>query len=142
GDADAHTYTINSTTVSRSGAALITYGTVETVTVNGGSGGNTVNVRGTPAGTSVVVNSGSSGDTINVGNLGNSLDDVQGPVTINGQAPAAGEALNINDQGDLDSHTYEITSTAVSRSGAASVTYATVEDLIVNAGHGLNTINV
>lgn len=142
GDTDPHTYTINAATLLRSGAATITYGTFEDVTVNGGSGGNTVNVRGTPLGTSVVANSGTGSDTINVGNVANSLDDILGSVRVNGQSPAAGEALNINDQGDADPHTYVVTSTTVDRNGAATITYATVESLMLNAGLAANTINV
>lgn len=142
GDSDPHTYTINATTLSRNGAALVTYGTVEAVNVNGGSGGNAVNVWGTPSGTSVVVNSGTGGDTISIGNLANSLDDIQGPVTVNGQAPPVGEAFHVNDQGDADAHTYEITSGKVSRSGAADITYATVESLTLNSGLAANTVNV
>jgi hypothetical protein len=142
GDADPHTYTINATTLSRSGAAVVTYGSVEVVTVNGGSGGNTVNVRSTAAGTSVIVNSGTGTDTINVGNLADSLDDLQGALSVNGQIPGAGDALNINDQGDANSQTYVITSTSASRSGAASITYSNVESLTLNAGLDDNTINV
>jgi hypothetical protein len=142
GDIDPHTYTVNATTLSRNGAALVTYGTVEDVVINGGSGGNTVNVRGTPSGTRVTVNSGAGGDTISVGNVANSLDDIQGDVTVNGQAPPSAEPLTINDQGDLDAHTYSISATTVTRSGAASIVYATVESLTLNAGLADDTIDV
>jgi hypothetical protein len=40
-----------------------------------------VNVRGTPSGTTVTVNSRASGD-VNAGNVANSLDDIQGPVSV------------------------------------------------------------
>lgn len=142
GDTDAHTYTVNSTTLSRNGAALITYGTIEQINVNGGSGGNIVDVRSTAFGTDVTVNSGSGSDTINIGSVGNSLDAILGSVSVNGQSPASGETLNINDHGDADGHTYSISATTVTRNGSANIDYATVESLILNAALGVNIVNV
>ncbi len=142
GDVDAHTYIVTSTTLNRNGAALVTYGNIEEVTVNGGSGGNIVSVRSTASGTHVTVNSGTGSDSNSVGSLANSLDGILGPVTVNGQSPAAGETLTINDQGDIDPQLYQIFATTVKRTFAADITYATVEFLILNAGLAANTINV
>ena len=41
-------------------------------------------------------------------------------MTVNGNAGAV-DALNINDQNDLDANTYTITGTTVSRAGAEAV---------------------
>src|SRR5262249_33431476 len=46
------TYTITATTIARPGSALITYRGVESLELNGSSGGNTFLVRSTPANTS------------------------------------------------------------------------------------------
>src|SRR5262249_54196406 len=40
----ANTYTLTATTFQRSGTAIVTYATIQTVTLNAGAGGDTVNV--------------------------------------------------------------------------------------------------
>src|SRR5205807_10112665 len=60
-----------------------------------------------------------------------SLDTIRGRVSVDGQVGA--DRLTVNDQGAIRGVGYTITSTAVSRFGAASVAYAGVEDLTVNA---------
>jgi hypothetical protein len=54
----AQTYTITATTLSRPGSALITYGGVGGVVLNGSSGGNTFIVQSTPTSTTVTLNGG------------------------------------------------------------------------------------
>ncbi len=127
------------------GGETVSYDGVESLTVNAAAGSDTVNVRSTFSLTPVTVNGGDDDDTINVGNLFNSLDDIESPLTVNGNAPASptpGDALNINDDGSANGRTYLITATTVNRDGAAAITYATIESLTVNGASGNNTINV
>jgi Ca2+-binding RTX toxin-like protein len=115
----------------------------------------TANAGGNPVDVFVFGQAGN--DTINVGDPTNSLDPILGNVTVNGEdndaAPTidfacgvdtnslpAGDELNINDQGDTDDHTYTISPTAVTRDGAGTITYATIETLKLNAGSGVDTI--
>ncbi len=102
------TYEVTSNRVSRPGAfgpAPVFYNTVESLVLNTASGtfagiirGNLINVLSTHLGTATTVNGGIGNDTINVGNSANRLDDIQGPLTVNGQAGTA--TLTINDSGD------------------------------------------
>jgi hypothetical protein len=132
---------VTSTGVSMSGET-VTYDGVESLAVNGHAGDDTINVRSTTASTPVTVNGGDDDDTIHFGSVGNSLDAILGAVTVNGNAPASSDALHVNDHGDADSHDYVITSTTVARTGAAQITYGTIESLTLNGGQGGNTINV
>src|SRR5262249_35708838 len=98
-------------TVSGPAPAPIHYptGDVSTLTVNGGSRGNTFNLQATAVTT--VVNAGSGSDTINVGSAANTLDAIRGGLTVNGQGGT--NTLNINDQGSTTPHTYTVTATTV-----------------------------
>ncbi|MHC4879553.1 MAG: beta strand repeat-containing protein, partial [Planctomycetota bacterium] len=139
------------------GADTINYDSLATtaaVRLNAGDGTDTVNVFGTTAGSSTTVNGGLASDTVNVGSAGNSLDGILGDVTVNGDdhdvAPTVtlgantleqGDVLNINDQGNATGVTYAIAATSVTRTGAGSITYGTVESLNLNAGLGDDTVN-
>src|SRR4029077_3421248 len=74
----------------------------------GGSGGNTFNVQSSDAHRPVTINTGSGGDTVNVGSPMNQLDSIRGAVTVNGR-PGGNTALNINDQGSTSSQNYTLT---------------------------------
>jgi Ca2+-binding RTX toxin-like protein len=139
------------------GADTINYDSLATtaaVTLNGGDGTDTVNLLGTTVGSSTTVNGGLASDTVNVGSAGNSLDTILGDVVVNGDdhdaAPTVtlgtntleqGDVLNINDQGNATGVSYAIAATSVTRTGAGSLTYGTVESLNLNAGTGDDTVN-
>ena len=58
---------------------------VASLTVNGGSGGNTFFVFATAPGRPTTLNAGSGVDTVKVGSFFDKTDTIQGPLTINGQ---------------------------------------------------------
>jgi hypothetical protein len=124
------------------GSETVNYSGIESLTVNGAAGNDTFNIRSTAATTPVTANGNDDDDVFNIGNLSNSLDDILGAVTINGNAPAASDSATINDQGDADAHTYVLTSSTVARDGAALIVYTTIESLTLNGGSGGNDINV
>ncbi|MBW1835543.1 MAG: hypothetical protein JRI99_01040, partial [Deltaproteobacteria bacterium] len=117
----------------------IAYGTIETLNIAIGSGDDIFDIEGTSAVTTL--NAGSGDDTLNVGNA-NSLDSILGALTINGEDYVLGDVLNINDQGDAGTKTYTMTATTVDRTGAAQITYGTVETLMLNSGTGDDTVNL
>lgn len=113
------------------------------LTILGGSGANSYNIQGTAGlSSSVVVQAGSGNDIVNVGSGGSTstLDAIQASVTINSQTSLT--ALNINDQGSTTGHAYTLTSTTLSRSGAALITYDPVTSLTINAGSGDDSLTV
>jgi Ca2+-binding RTX toxin-like protein len=119
--AGGNTFAVTDTV--RNGANVVT-------TLNTGAGGDAVNVLGTTG--PLVINAGGGNDTVNVGSLFNTLDTIQGAVTVNGQLGL--DQLIINDQGSTTPHTYTVTATSVAREGAAKITFSGIESLQLNKG--------
>jgi hypothetical protein len=102
------------------------------------SAGNQIDLEDVPAGVAVTVNGGTGSDTVNVGN-GN-LDNLPGAVTVNGAGGTT--AVNVNDQSAPFSDTYTITSSSLTRPFFGGLTYGGVTGLTLNAETGNNTVNV
>ena len=140
-DFGPNSYTITNTSVTRSGAATISYSTVESLAVNASAGNDAVDVRSTAAGTPLTVFGGNGVDVFNVGNATNSLDDIQASVILQGQG-GTGDTVNFNDQGDADGNTYTLTNNTLTRSGFSGVSFVAVENVTLNASGQADTINV
>jgi Ca2+-binding RTX toxin-like protein len=108
GSTSPQTLTIDQTTLSRSGAATIHYPYANGLDVffQGGSGGNTINALSAP-GNNLTIHSGAGNDRINIGSAANTLSNL-GHFIIDGQA--GNDALNLLDQGETTSQTYNFTS--------------------------------
>jgi hypothetical protein len=97
------------------------------VSLSGGSGGNTFNIQATGGGVTTI-NTGASGDTVNVGSVFNTLDPIQGAVTVIGQGGNA--TLNFNDQGGTpgtapnQAYNYSLAGSSFTRTGTATVTFS------------------
>ncbi len=139
-DAGPQTYTITSNTVARSGSGLITYGTIESLIVNASLGNDVINVQSTLAATPVTVNGGGGDDTFNVGNAG-TLSGILGTLIMNGNG-GANDVVNFNDQADAGPQVYTLTNNTLTRSGAAGMSFVNVEQVVLNASLGNDTINV
>jgi acrosin len=96
GTTTGKTYTITSAAVTRTGGPAINYSSLNSLTLNGGSGGNTINVESTAAGTTTTVNAGTGGSTINLSPTAHNLATLAGLVNINGQGGT--NTLNAFDQ--------------------------------------------
>ena len=105
------TYTVGATEVSRSGAARIRYD-VEDLALTGGGGNDTFDVTGSKAGTSLNIRGGGGRD-----------------------------ALFVNDGKAATGGIYSVTSSSVSRAGAASISHD-VEDLSLTGGAGDDTFDL
>lgn len=128
------------------------------IVINAGGGIDTIDVLGTPLGLPVTVNGGSSDDVINVGKppapdgvsqvgpATYSLGAILGKLTVNGDSNGArlgsADVLNVHDSGNSATPDYTITSSTVSRPQTATITYATVEKLLVETTHLADTIQV
>jgi hypothetical protein len=130
--------------------AVVTYGAIGTLTING-SGSNGINgndvffVVGTWAYTNTTLNGGAVGaGGVNefVAYAANGLDSLLGPLTTHGR-PGTNSYLVYNDYLAPTAHTYTLTTNTVSRSGAASVTFDNLNQVILYVPSvGGNTINV
>ncbi|HZU38327.1 MAG TPA: hypothetical protein VFA18_20550, partial [Gemmataceae bacterium] len=110
------------------------YPDTSSLTINGGSHGNTFNVQSSQAGTALTLNTGSGNDTVNLGSTATKLDTLQGPLIVNGQAGS--DTLYFKDQGQTAGQSYTLTPSTVARPGMATVSYGTVEKLSLTAGSG------
>jgi hypothetical protein len=111
------------------------------VDVYTGTGAVSVNVLAT-WGHGLNLHANSVNTTVNVGSNGNSLDNIQAPVLVDG-----GATLNVNDQGTITDKSYVINADAVKRfinvdqgTYDAVVTYGNIGTLTIN-GSGSNGIN-
>lgn len=135
GAAAAKTYTVNNTSVGRTGAADISFGAIEGLTLNAGGGNDTVNVNSTAAATPVLVNAGGGNDHIEV-NTPVGLDGIQGALTVDGQGhlpDTIGDGLELRDDPNASGHTYTVTENGVGRDGIAPITYVGVEHMGISA---------
>jgi hypothetical protein len=101
-----------------------------TLIVAGFNSTNTFNVQKTSGG--LEIEDGSGKDTINVGSTANTLDTIQGVVSV--QGGLGFDTLNINDQGSKTPHTYFQSSGLLARSGAADIFFSHIASLHVNKG--------
>ena len=91
----SETYTLSSVSLVRAGGPTVTFTGMPRIALNGGGGGNVVNVTSSLASSIATVNAGAGINTVNVGNAG-SIGGVLGGLVVNG-GNAVG-ALNVNDQ--------------------------------------------
>jgi hypothetical protein len=89
------------------------------LTLNGTSGGGTINVVSIVAGTPVTVHAGVAANTINVGNPANQLSDIQDRLTITDAGNS--DTLNIHDQGTAAAVAYTLTVTNITASDFPAV---------------------
>jgi hypothetical protein len=115
------------------------------VQVQGGSAGNTFNVQSTPAGVNLAIDAGAGSDTVNVGSAANTLDPIQGAVTVNGRGNTT---LNINDSGstvpeEYDIHSEHITcepSTDPPTPPVQTIAYSGLAGITVNGANGISNL--
>jgi hypothetical protein len=121
-------------------AGTITYtSAVTAVTIDGPSVASTYDIQDTSAGTSVTVNGGVGRDAFNLGS-GNSLDGIQGALTVNGGSGGA-NGLNANDSSSGSGQSYTLSNTTLSRSGIAPITYGSLATMNIT-GSGNDSLTL
>jgi FG-GAP-like repeat len=142
-------YTVTAGALDRSGAARITFSSIADLVLDTGASNpwdTLVLIQGTAAGTALTVNAG-PGNKISIANAAGSLDDIQGPVIIQGQLS---DNFGIADVASSVNHTYTLsavpsispTANLLTRSGAAPITYIGMDSLQMTGGVGDNTYNI
>ncbi len=128
-ESDSNEYTVNATTPN----------TAVTLTTTDGSRGNEVDILGNSG--NLTVNTRGTSDVVNVGGATDTLDSIQGPVTVNRAAGSV--TLNVNDQGENAAEVYEIEPGVIQRgplvfgqpySPTQTIDYAGVANVVVNGG--------
>jgi Ca2+-binding RTX toxin-like protein len=136
------TYQLTSSVIRRAGtlpAVSIAFG-VESMTVNGGSAGDTYNVNGTSPSATLTVNGGAGNDSFVVSPTARNLNAIAGPLQVNGGGGT--DSLAVSDANDAANATYSLTSTHVSRPGSGTIGYAAVENLRLFGGTAADVYNV
>jgi len=134
-----------SSSVTRTGAATISYGSDKALNLYGGSGNDTYNIDGTPSGTAVTIKGGSGNDTFNVSPTAKNLGALSGNLTVLGEDGF--NTLNIDDQNNSANDTYTLASSSqvsstISRTGAAKISYASLGAVNLFGGNGKDNYNV
>jgi hypothetical protein len=145
-DTIGRTVTITNNTVSYGNpSALLRYSKLASLTVRGGSGGDTFNISSTVANATTTINGGAGNDTFSVGQ--NDVAGIQGPLVLDGGAGS--NSVTVNDQGTSADKYYEIYADAVKRvlnlnprTYDAVINYANVQTLTVSGGRGSNAFDV
>ena len=126
------------------GANGISYSGFESLNVNLGSGGDTVNVQSTSTATTNV-RTGLGNDTINVDSnapaANGNVNAIVGRLVIDGQGGS--DTLKVEDTGDATANGGVLTATTVTGLGMGTgITYGALEALNISLGAGGNTFNV
>jgi hypothetical protein len=118
------------------------YDNVAALNLYGGSSGNSFDIQGTAPTTPLTVDAPIN-DEVTISSPGITLDDIQGPVLINGGGAVN---LNIGDFHSIVGHTYTLTAASgfstLARSGAAPITYTGTYAMQLVAGSGDDTFNL
>jgi hypothetical protein len=136
------TFTLGNGAINRANAATVSYANVQSLILDGGSGGNTINVLSTTAGTHLAINAGGGTNTVTFGGLlppltGKLFGTIQGNVSVNGQGGST--TVVVDDSAANAPATFTLSNGGVSRSNTATVSYANVQSLVVDGGSGGNT---
>jgi Ca2+-binding RTX toxin-like protein len=135
GTSASQDYAIGAASVQRAGVA-ISYAGLESLLLHAGAFQDKVSVTATPPHMQLVIDSGKGADTFNVGNPSHLLDDIHGPVTMNGGADA--DYLLVDDQGTTSGKSYTLKLTAglssVSRATVGEISYVQVDNVVIETG--------
>jgi hypothetical protein len=142
-----NTYSITSTSITRTANALVTFSTFENATLNSGTGDMIINVATfsnlTAGLKSLEINAGAGADSINLGSGDVENNLTFALITVNGGG--GGDHLYINDSTDAEGNdNYTLTSTTIDKDtlGANPITYGGIEFLLLDANPFNNIISV
>jgi hypothetical protein len=124
------------------GASVFTgpWASLAGITIAASTGNDTVNVENDAAGVPIVVNLGNGTDVVNLSPVADNLGNLMAAVTVNGGGGA--DTLNVNDQATATAQSWTVASNSLTRSGAGSVSYGGISNLVVNGGGGNNTYTI
>jgi hypothetical protein len=131
-DSTASTYTITSSSVTRSGSAAISYASVNAVNLDGGSNNDTYDVDSTASGTPVSIIGGGGNNLYQISPSAENLNTIQGNVSIEGGSGT--NTLIVYDQNYTGLFDYSVTSSSVTRGGAATITFSSIQQLQIDYG--------
>jgi hypothetical protein len=114
---------------------------IQFLTLDGGSGGNQINVQSTPAFAGFTVNAGSGNNTILVGDA-NTLDGIGAFSDLSVVGQGGANRLILNDQADTNSENYSANNDIVFIRPELGISYFGMTSFQLNAAQGGNTFNI
>jgi hypothetical protein len=112
---------------------------VTDIVINAQGGSDSVSVNSTGTNT-VTVNAGAGNDSINITPASQHLGDIDGAITVNGDAD--NDTLTLFDNLTGGAPGFDISGTQVARSTVPTMTYGTLEGLVINAGVGDDLVGI
>ena len=120
----------------------IQYSDLADLKIQGGAGANVFNMQSSAANTATTLIGGTGGNNFIIAGAGNSLDQIQGPVSVAGSRGANG--VMINDQGTAAVQDYQIFTTQFTRTPTAdagsspstTVSFTGIQSLALHVGTG------
>ncbi len=146
GSPRADTYRVTSSDVERvNNSATIQYQSIGELLLKAATPeNNTIHVLGTASGTTIIIDTGAGNNAVSVGDASETLNQVLGPLTVDGGTGQ--DSLAIDDSGDGHGQNYELTATQFERVGppAITVNFSAISSLSFDASNnsGTNTIAV
>lgn len=137
----ADTYQITNMTLDRDVIQTMNYNGLETIQIDSGSGGAVFNVTSLLSITTLNLNTGGGNDSVNIGAGTLNADLVDGNINLFGQG-GTNDVLIWHDESNTSTATYTVTSSSLTRTGAGTVTYGTIEVIVIEGGSGTDIIEV
>jgi hypothetical protein len=113
--------------------------TLTGVEVSGGTGNDTIDLMATLATAPAVINVDGGTTTVNVTPTSETLGDLAGGLTINGDGTTH---VILDGQNDPAGETYTVTGSTLASKHSAVISYNNIQDVTVNGGTGGDTYNV
>ncbi len=110
------------------------------ITVDATPGDDIVELDNTVAGTPVTINLGDGADTVEIGLAPSDLGAIQAPVTIHGGSGPG--ILTLEDTLNVSDTSYTIMGATVWRTGAATISYDHIRQLVIRGGNVSDAYNV
>jgi len=121
------------------GSLQVSYTGLDTVAVNGGSGGNAFDVDGAAAGVAYTLDAGSGDNAVTVGQYGNTWA-VAGTLAVTG---SGNNAVTVDATGDAGTVTWALTAAGITRNGSAAISFAAAPTaVVVRGGAGNDAFDV
>lgn len=141
------TYTVTSTSLSRTSSAVISYSSLNALTLNPLSfGTSTVWLQDLPANMPTTVNLGNSVNSVVIGQSTRNLDRIRSNVVVNGASLGVRPTLDIFDNGNAAGRDFAIrpdrVSYAITGFGTIDIAYQIIGNLTLHAGSGDNNLTV
>ncbi len=129
-----HTYAIHSSSIQRDGTTVFSHSSLETVSLLGGTGGNTFDVESTDSSTTTHLYGQSGDDLFRVTPMSQDLKDVRRDVHVYGNGGT--DHVQVDDQAETADVAVNVTSSTLERQGAGTIHYSNVDSVTYRGGSG------